>query len=167
MLFALLVIIVSIKHLHFSTIFEEQYDFSEFENEIAQLQIKSQYFKKTKSSNYIQSSFESAVVKEIERQSIDLNIADTLTLKKLKGVGSIFSNRIIKYRDLLGGFSNKSQLLEVYGIDSSLYQKLSPYVYVDHKSLKKINLNYASVDQLKAHPYLGYKESNAIVKYRI
>ena len=80
MLLALLVITVSIKHLHFSTISEEQYDFSEFENEIAQLQIKSQYFIKTKSSNYIQSSFESAVVKEIERLSVDLNIADTLTL---------------------------------------------------------------------------------------
>ena len=96
-----------------------------------------------------------------------MNIADTLTLKKLQGVVSIFSKIIIKYRDLLGGFSNKSQLLEVYGIDSSLYQKLSPYVYVGHKSLKKINLNYASVYQLKAHPYLDYKESNAIVKYRI
>ena len=110
MLFALLMIIVSVKHFHFFTISEEYYDHSEFEDEIAQLQIKNQYFKKTKASNDIKSSFEPRVVKRIESQSIDLNIADTLTLKKLKGVGSVYSNRIIKYRDLLGGFSNKRQL---------------------------------------------------------
>lgn len=38
---------------------------------------------------------------------------------------------------------------------------------VGHKSIHKINLNKASIDQLKAHPYLNYKESNSIVKYRI
>lgn len=68
---------------------------------------------------------------------------------------------------MLAGFSNKSQLIEVYGIDGSLYQKLSLNVYVGHKSLKKINLNYVSVDQFKVHPYLGYREFNEIVKNRI
>ncbi|MEM9858315.1 MAG: helix-hairpin-helix domain-containing protein, partial [Bacteroidota bacterium] len=45
----------------------------------------------------------------------DINEADTTQLKQLKGIGSVFSRRILKYRKLLGGFVTSDQLSEVYG----------------------------------------------------
>ena len=48
---------------------------------------------------------------------VELNMADTTTLKKVPGIGPVFANRIVKYRNLLGGFYAVSQLREVYGID--------------------------------------------------
>ena len=35
---------------------------------------------------------------------VELNTADTTILKKVPGIGSTFARRIVKYRELLGGF---------------------------------------------------------------
>ena len=55
---------------------------------------------------------------------VELNTADTTILKKVPGIGSTFARRIMKYRELLGGFYDVSQLAEVYGIDEERYQAL-------------------------------------------
>ena len=36
--------------------------------------------------------------------TIDLNTADTTLLKRVPGIGSSFARRIVKYRELLGGY---------------------------------------------------------------
>ena len=46
---------------------------------------------------------------------VELNSADSTTLQLLHGIGPAFARRIVRYREKLGGFSNKEQLLEVYG----------------------------------------------------
>ncbi len=57
-------------------------------------------------------------VKEVHKRAlVDLNTADSVTLLSLYGIGPSFAKRIMKYRNLLGGFYNKTQLLEVYGFD--------------------------------------------------
>ncbi|MBI4930608.1 MAG: helix-hairpin-helix domain-containing protein [Bacteroidetes bacterium] len=48
---------------------------------------------------------------------VELNSADTTSLKTLKGIGSAFSKRIVAFREKLGGFVKKEQLMEVYGFD--------------------------------------------------
>src|SRR5690606_32795545 len=64
-------------------------------------------------------------------ETISLNSSDTTEWKKIPGIGSSYSTRIVKYRTLLGGFINKNQLLEVYGIDSEMYSRISPYITED------------------------------------
>ena len=49
---------------------------------------------------------------------LNLNQADSLALIEIKGIGPVFAKRIIEYRELLGGYYDKHQLLEVYGLDS-------------------------------------------------
>lgn len=49
---------------------------------------------------------------------VELNSTDSIELIKIKGIGPVFASRIMKYRDLLGGYVSISQLQEVYGIDS-------------------------------------------------
>ena len=103
---------------------------------------------------------------KIEKLMIELNIADTSELDKLKGIGSSFAKRIVKYRDLLGGFVRKEQLLEVYGFDQEKYDGLSGNVSVDVALTKKININSATVEDMKKHPYIKYNLANLIVNYR-
>ena len=97
---------------------------------------------------------------------VELNSADTVELKTLKGIGSAFSKRIIKFRDALGGFVKKEQLLEVYEFDKEKYDEISENVFVDVSLIKKTNINIVTVDELKKHPYIKYNLANFIVNYR-
>jgi len=97
---------------------------------------------------------------------VELNTADTLQLDEIKGVGAAFARRIVNYRNKLGGFYKKEQLLEVYGLDSIKYNEIKDQVKINPTHLTKININTAEFDQLKNHPYLKYKQINAIINYR-
>lgn len=97
---------------------------------------------------------------------VELNRADTVVLKKLRGIGTIYADRIIKYRELLGGFAKKEQLLEVYGIDSSLYRSLCEHVIIDTLVVRKIHVNDASFGALLAHPYLDRSSVASILHFR-
>ena len=98
---------------------------------------------------------------------VELNTADSTELETLRGIGPAFSSRIVKYRNRLGGFYKKEQLLDVYGFDSAKFEGLKNQVSVDPLSIQKINLNTATFDELKRHPYLSYKQMNAIFQYRM
>lgn len=99
-------------------------------------------------------------------QPVDINSADTAALQQLYGIGPAFALRIVKYRNLLGGFTRKEQLLEVYGMDAERYNGFADHVTVDRSKVRKIDINTATVDQLKRHPYLDYYQARAIVDYR-
>lgn len=98
--------------------------------------------------------------------NIELNSADSAGLVMLRGIGPAFAARIIKYRNLLGGYVRKEQLLEVYGLDSSKYAEIENQLIVNPQQLSKININLAGKEELGKHPYIKYKLANAIVLYR-
>ena len=97
---------------------------------------------------------------------VELNSADTLEFDKLKGIGFSYAKRIIKYRELLGGFVRKEQLMEVYGFDQERHNALSSVVFVDDSKVKKININADVFEGLKRHPYIKYNLANLILNYR-
>jgi competence protein ComEA len=97
---------------------------------------------------------------------IELNSADSAKLTEIRGVGTSFAARIIRYRKQLGGFINKEQLKEIYGIDSSKYAEIKDGVSVNPNHITKININTISFNQLRLFPYFGYKQVNAIIQYR-
>jgi DNA uptake protein ComE-like DNA-binding protein len=97
---------------------------------------------------------------------IELNSADSLSLLNVRGIGPAFASRIIRFRDRLGGFYTKEQLKEVYGIDSLKYSQIQDKFSINSGLIKKIYLNVAGFDQFKKHPYLTYKQMNAIIQYR-
>ncbi|HOW30698.1 MAG TPA: helix-hairpin-helix domain-containing protein [Bacteroidales bacterium] len=98
---------------------------------------------------------------------IDLNNADSATLVTLNGIGPSFARRIIKFRNLLGGFYSTAQLLEVYGFDSVRYEKIARFCSVNPDNVKKLNINTATTDELRKHPYFDYYLAKAIVDRRI
>ena len=118
----------------------------------------------SRDSTYINKS--PARMEKIVAALIALNTADTLELDKIKGIGPAFARRIVSYRDRLGGFYKKEQLLEVFGLDSVKFQEIKDQVYVDEGKVVKLNLNTAVYETLKNHPYLRSKQINAILQYR-
>lgn len=97
---------------------------------------------------------------------IDISSADSASLIQIKGIGPSFASRIIKYRNSLGGFYKKEQLLEIFGMDSSKFFQISPYLTLtDTGKIKKININTVLIPQLK-HPYFSYNLVNSLINYR-
>lgn len=97
---------------------------------------------------------------------IDINTADTSALIALPGIGSKLSQRIINFRDKLGGFYKIEQVAETFGLPDSTFQKIKNRLNISSTSVKQFNINTATVDELKAHPYFRYAIANAIVQYR-
>ena len=104
---------------------------------------------------------------QTKSRMLELNTADSMALLDLPGIGPWFSFRIINYRQRLGGFVRKDQLLEVRGIDSTRYSQLSALLTVDPFEVQKINVNKASVEELGHHPYIGYLLAKMIVNFRL
>lgn len=97
---------------------------------------------------------------------LELNSADSADLVELYGIGPVFANRILKYRDLLGGFYSVNQLLEVYNFPEETFRKIENRISVDTLLLKKIRLNFAEYPDLIRHPYLDKKQVSALLKFR-
>lgn len=105
-----------------------------------------------------------------DRQSrysiIDINEADTLAFIALPGIGSKLALRIVTFREKLGGFYSVEQIKETFGLPDSTFQKIKQYLKLENISLKKININTCTVDELKAHPYIKWSIANPIIAYR-
>lgn len=103
---------------------------------------------------------------EKKTEMIEINTADTIQLKNLPGIGSSFASRIVKYRNRLGGFYTKEQLKEIYGLNQELFDKISPYIYVDVFEIKKININTSDYSTLIQNPYFTKEAVKTILQYR-
>ena len=96
---------------------------------------------------------------------LDLNEADSTALDALPGIGGWYASKIIEYRNSLGGYSCKEQLLEIYRFDQQKYDALEdlvtikdPYVYP---------LWSLPADSLRKHPYIhNYEIAKSIVLFR-
>ena len=99
-------------------------------------------------------------------RTVKINEADTSSFKTFPGIGSKLSQRIINFRNKLGGFYSVDQVGETFLLPDSTFQKIKPYLLLDDVPLKKININVASIEELKNHPYIRFHVSNAIVQYR-
>ena len=96
---------------------------------------------------------------------IEVNSADSTKLTRIRGIGPAFAMRIIRYRERVGGFYNKEQLKEVFGIDEAKYTEIQGGITVDNQHISKINVNVASLNELRRFPYLSFKQANAILEY--
>lgn len=100
------------------------------------------------------------------QQKIELNSADSIDLLSLYGIGPVFSGRIIKFRNLLGGYYSRDQLLEVYGMDSLRYLGFYKRTFVDTNLIRKINMETVVFKELLRHPYIKYEMVKSFIRYR-
>ncbi len=104
--------------------------------------------------------------KTYEPSIIDINTADTTAFIALPGIGGKLAQRIINFRDKLGGFYKIEQVGETFGLPDSTFQKIKPRLILNNPSVKQLNINVATIDELKTHPYIRYNLANAIIQYR-
>lgn len=103
-----------------------------------------------------------------KQQPLDLNLADSVSLEALPGIGAKLAGRIIRFRNALGFYHSPDQLSEVYGFSDSLRLKALPFLYIgkDLASFPHLQINTANAETLGKHPYLGAKTAGTLVKYR-
>ena len=101
-------------------------------------------------------------IKMVPGETVRLNIADTMALKHVPGIGSGFARRIVRYRQRLGGFYRVEQLREIDGFPESALS----YFELGDVNLRKLDINRLTLEQLKAHPYIGFYRAKAITDYR-
>ncbi len=93
-----------------------------------------------------------------------LNETDTFAWEALPGIGPTFARRILKYRSLLGGYAEKEQLGEVYGIDTA--QVWYERVREDDAPLDSLFLNRDTIVRFWRHPYVSPPIAREWVRYR-
>ncbi len=97
---------------------------------------------------------------------VDISVADTAELIKIPNIGIVFARRIVKYRQMLGGYCQIDQLREVYGMSPELFEKIQPWLVVENPQLVLLPVNRSSVERLKSHPYLNFYQAKAIVELK-
>lgn len=98
-----------------------------------------------------------------EKTLVDLNTADTALLKRIPGIGNGFAIMIVRRREQLGGYVSVNQLLEINHLPDSL---LPWFVVRSTEGVKKININKASLTELRRHPYLNFYQCRVILEHR-
>ncbi len=97
---------------------------------------------------------------------IDINRADTSGFQRIRGIGSVYASRIVKFRELLGGFYSVEQLKEVYGLHDSIVELNRNLFITDKSKIKRIPLKTASYSTLLRHPYLSGNDVKKILQLR-
>ena len=105
--------------------------------------------------------------KEIKLSTTDINKATAKDLQTISGIGPSFSNRIIKYRSKLQGFSFNNQLYEVWGLEKDVAEKvLATFKILAKPNIIKRNVNTVSFKELLKNPYIDYELCKKIFNYR-
>lgn len=121
---------------------------------------------KTKFGGYSRdsSSLKAMVAKPV--LMVELNSADTFDLQQLRGIGPGFARRIVSYRERLGGYYDKRQVLEVFGMDTARYRLIEKNLVVNPDSVHPILLNVVTFKELLRHPYFPFATTKNIMIYR-
>lgn len=97
----------------------------------------------------------------------DINKATKEDFKRVYGIGEKLSERIIKYRSKLQGFSFESQLYEVWGLEKEIADKLvSVFKIIEKPKIKKLNINVLTFKELLSNPYIDYNLCKKIFEYK-
>lgn len=103
-------------------------------------------------------------VNEFER--IEINTADSIALVGVPGIGGYTAQKIIEWRESLGGFYSLEQLNDIYGIRDDNMALIQQHVKVDRGEMKMININQLNTEELAKHPYISFDLAEEIVRFR-
>ena len=97
----------------------------------------------------------------------DLNLASAADLKAINGIGEVLSERIVKYRNSIGGFIDLIQLKDVYGLSPEVIQRITErFTLLSKPDVDIKNINQASEAELAEIPYFNFQMAKEIVRYR-
>lgn len=105
--------------------------------------------------------------KKEELKVLDINLATKEDLMKINGIGDGISDRILKQKEVFGGFVSMEQMNDVWGLSPEVIENLNKYFKISNiPNVKKVNINNASIKELGQFYYFKYPISKNIVTYR-
>lgn len=119
---------------------------------------------------------------------LELNAASAAELEQLPHIGAVLAERITAYRDQIGGFSNREQLLEVEGIGEATLYEIYDLLYLENETFPEpepepepagapapaaapavtfpLDLNQATAAELEQIPEMQPELAEKIVAFR-
>lgn len=98
---------------------------------------------------------------------LDVNNANASDFQRVYGIGPVYSERIVKFRNSLGAFVHMDQLYQVYGLDSVVVKAIKASFSVqDTPVTHKISVNSASEYELQRLPFFTKELAEKIVRER-
>ena len=97
---------------------------------------------------------------------IEINSADSATLRKVRGIGEKTVVAVMEYRKLLGGFVKKEQISELKCVTEENFIRISEQIYCDSCKISKIDINFAPACDFEHHPYMSRKAAKLILETR-
>ncbi len=110
--------------------------------------------------------FPESTTADSENVLVELNTADSATLRSIYGIGEKSVVEIMDYRRRLGGFARVEQLAEVKSVTESNFVKILRQIYCDSCNISKIDINFARSQRLAAHPYISDRSLRKLLKTR-
>lgn len=99
-------------------------------------------------------------------EKVELNRCDTADITRIPKFGSKRAQKIVEYRDRLGGFHSLEQLHEIYILQNVDLDYCEKYFTVNPSFVKKLKINHMTYKELKAHPYFDAYLAKTVVSYR-
>jgi DNA uptake protein ComE-like DNA-binding protein len=181
--------------LLFSVFYEEQpsppVDFTEFKELVAQLEARQQFvedsienarkayyanrYQQNRKDYYSYDSSKNKTHTPFEKQEkkpqyaivkLELNLCDTSDIVVVPQFGSKRAQKLVEYREKLGGFYAFEQVKEVFILQNIEIEFLKKYFTLDVSLIRKININTATYKELVAHPYMDSYLAKQIINHR-
>jgi competence protein ComEA len=97
----------------------------------------------------------------------NINTATPYDLNHLEGVENYLAERIIRYRDLLGGYIHRDQLSEVYQLEGETLSNIVARIFISEGfQPDKILINRAKREDIVKHPYISPQLADDIIRFR-
>ncbi|WP_240472505.1 ComEA family DNA-binding protein [Tenacibaculum ovolyticum] len=123
--------------------------------------------KKQSNSSVVANKVSDVVENSYKPLTANINEANQQDFEAVSGVGEVISERIVKYRRKLQGFSYESQVYEVWGVEKITVKRILKTFKVYKKpKIKKVNINTITFKELLKNPYIDYDLCKDILEYR-
>lgn len=100
-----------------------------------------------------------------QKLQVEVNTASAEAFAQLYGIGPVLSERIVKFREKLGGFHDIHQIGETYGLEDSVFQGIKSKLVLNTPP-NKLEINLLDERKLAQHPYISWRDARTIVRYR-
>lgn len=108
---------------------------------------------------------QSTAIIEIKENKVLINQATQEELIALPHIGPVYAERIMKFRDKLGGFVTTAQYDDLY-ISDEAKNSLNIFASLDTNNVRKVDINNASKQELKHIPGSSWELVAMILKER-
>jgi len=97
---------------------------------------------------------------------LELNLCDSTEVVVVPQFGNKRAQKLVEYRENLGGFYSFEQVKEVYILQNIDIELLQKYFTLNVSLIRKIKINTATYKELVAHPYIDSYLAKLIINHR-